>query len=68
MTRHPHPILILELERADGETLSGRVSAKHGHAVTFTGWLGLAGAIETALRTAGSAGEEAAHNGGHSDE
>lgn len=44
------PTLILELDRAGGDSIAGRVSTRTGTSIDFVGWLGLAGAIETALR------------------
>lgn len=49
----PPPTLMLELERADGDQIAGRLSTTAGTAIAFVGWLGLAGAIETALREEG---------------
>lgn len=63
MNGNAHPILILELESADDETLAGRVSAARGTAVSFAGWLGLAGAIEAALRA--DVDDDPERTGGH---
>ena len=50
MASNPYPTLILELERADADSIAGRISTKTGAAIEFVGWLGFAGAIEAALR------------------
>jgi hypothetical protein len=68
MKGHPHPLLILELERADHETLAGRVFAAYGTAVEFARWLGLAGAIEAAVRVAQAEDDRARTTEGHSDD
>jgi hypothetical protein len=49
MARQPHPTLILELEEREVDSIAGRVLNSAGKAIDFIGWLGLAGAIETAL-------------------
>ena len=64
MTTIPHPTLILELERADGELIAGRISTNTKTAIAFVGWLGLAGAIETALRDCDPASDPEPTQGG----
>lgn len=61
--------LLLELETTDAETIAGRVSNTEGTAVEFAGWLGLAGAIEAALRHQAEADDgRSAHTGGRGHE
>jgi len=64
MPRHVRPTLILELDRADAETIAGRVSNDNDTAIEFVGWLGLAGAIEAALSGRPPASDPTDHNGG----
>ena len=52
MASNPYPTLILELERADADSIAGRISNSTGAAIDFVGWLGFAGAIDAALRDA----------------
>lgn len=67
MNERGHPVLILELDSEDDEALAGRVSAESGAPVPFTGWLGLAGAIEAALR-ARHEEDDPERAGGHGDD
>ena len=60
----PSPTLMLELERADGDQIVGRLSTTTGTAIAFVGWLGLAGAIETALREGEPASDPETTEGG----
>ena len=66
MTSNPPPTLILELERADGELIAGRISTSTRAAIAFVGWLGLAGAIEAALRDGEPANDAEPTQGGGS--
>lgn len=61
---NPTPTLILELERAGGDSIAGRVSTRTGTAIDFVGWLGLAGAIETALRDGETGSDRQSTDGG----
>jgi hypothetical protein len=42
--------ILLHVEIDAEEPISGRLRPEHGSATAFAGWLGLAGAIERALR------------------
>ena len=64
MASNPYPTLILELERADADSIAGRISTTNGSAIDFVGWLGLAGAIEAALRDSEPANDPASTDGG----
>ena len=65
MASNPYPTLILELERADADSIAGRISMKSGAAIDFVGWLGFAGAIEAALRDGERANDrDSTHGGG----
>ena len=60
----PSPTLLLELERADADSIAGRISTKTGTAIDFVGWLGFAGAIDAALRDAEPANDPETTEGG----
>lgn len=67
MNERDRPILILELDSEDDDGFAGRVSAESGATVPFAGWLGLASAIEAALR-AHREEDDPERTGGHGDD
>lgn len=52
MTDRVRRRLHLELEDSHGDSIAGRLSNEAGEATEFTGWIGLAGALEDALHGA----------------
>ena len=57
MTTRPRKALILEIEESDGNSIAGRLSDGAGQSTDFTGWLGLAAALEAAVHV-GDEGDE----------
>ena len=57
MTTRPRNSLILEIEESDGNSIAGRLSDGAGQSTEFTGWLGLAAALEAAVH-GGEEGDE----------
>lgn len=49
MRPQPRRKLTLDIENGPSDSIAGRVSNETGDGVEFSGWLGLAGALETAL-------------------
>jgi hypothetical protein len=54
-----HRTLTLDLDDGPEDSIGGRLSTEAGDAIEFNGWLGLAGALETALQSAPSDAEPA---------
>jgi hypothetical protein len=52
MTTRSRRTLTLELDDGPTDSIGGRLSNEAGEAIEFTGWLGLAGALEAALQGA----------------
>jgi hypothetical protein len=51
--------LTLDLDDGPDDSIGGRLSTEAGEAIEFNGWLGLAGALETALHSAPNDAEPA---------